>query len=69
MFNRETLNIEEFKFRGLHPDVSIGTASDRYAGWLGQIYSEQLYTNRITRRTKTVGGTSFVEEVLPVESV
>ncbi len=69
MSRRETLNIEDFKFRGLHPDVSIGTASDRYAGWLGQIYSEQYYANRITRRKKTVGGASFVEEVLPVESV
>ncbi len=69
MSRRETLNIKEFKFRGLHPNVLVGTASDRYAGWLGQIYSEQRVANRITRRKKTVGGASFVEEVLPVESV
>jgi uncharacterized protein YecE (DUF72 family) len=67
--NRETLNIEDFQFRGLHPDVFIGTASDRYAGWLGQIYSKQRYADRIARRKKTVAGASYVEEVLPVESV
>lgn len=69
MSNPETLDIENFQFRGLHPEVFMGTASDRYAGWLGQIYSKELYGDRITRRKKTVGGKSFVEEVLPVESV
>jgi uncharacterized protein YecE (DUF72 family) len=69
MSNPETLDIENFQFRGLHPEVFIGTASDRYAGWLGQIYSKERYGDRITRRKKTVGGKSFVEEVLPVESV
>lgn len=47
----------------------MGTASDRYAGWIGQIYSEDRYAGRITRRTKKVRGKAFVEEVLPVESV
>jgi len=47
----------------------IGTASDRYAGWMGQIYSRDRYAGRISRRTKKVGGKAFVEEVLPVESV
>jgi len=60
---------EKFKFRGLHPKVFIGTASDRYAGWIGQIYSPGRYENRITHRTHKVGKQSFVEEVLPVESV
>jgi hypothetical protein len=31
----EILNLETFHFRGLHPLVSVGTASDRYAGWMG----------------------------------
>ncbi|MFP3870478.1 MAG: DUF72 domain-containing protein [Syntrophobacteria bacterium] len=66
---QESLDLETFKIRGLHPDVFIGTASDRYAGWIGQIYSEQRYGGRIHRRTKILGGTSFVEQVLPVESV
>jgi len=47
----------------------MGTASDRYAGWLGQIYSPDLYKNRITKRTKIIAGKSFIEEVLPVDSV
>ena len=65
----EIFNPETFHFRGLHPLVSIGTASDRYAGWLGQIYTSERYTGQITRRSHAVGGKAFVEEVLPVESV
>jgi len=44
-------------------------ASDRYAGWIGQIYSEDRYKGQVAHRTHNVGGKSFVEEVLPVESV
>ena len=58
-----------FFFRDVHPHVSFGTATDRYAGWIGQIYTAGRYDARITRRTHEVGGRSFVEEVLPVESV
>jgi len=60
---------DKFRFRDLHPNILIGMASDRYAGWIGQIYSEDRYKRQITRRTHTVGGKAFVEEVLPVESV
>ena len=69
MQTSEKPNIDKFRFRGLHPDALIGMASDRYAGWTGQIYSEERYKGQMTRRTHTVGGKSFVEEVLPVESV
>jgi len=69
MHPQEGFNPEEFKFRGLHPDVSIGTASDRYAGWIGQVYSADRYANRIRSRQNKVGGRSFAERVLPVESV
>ncbi|RLF53895.1 MAG: DUF72 domain-containing protein [Thermoplasmata archaeon] len=61
--------LEYFQFKELHPDVSLGTASDRYVGWIGQIYSGESYAGRIRRRSKSVGGKNFVEEVLPVESV
>ena len=44
-------------------------ASDRYAGWIGQIYTEGRYTKGITQRTHKIGERSFVERVLPVESV
>ncbi|MFC1885161.1 DUF72 domain-containing protein [Thermodesulfobacteriota bacterium] len=61
--------IEKFQFRDLHPNVFVGTASDRYAGWLGQIYSEDRYSAKITKRKKRVGKKDFEEEVLPVQSV
>jgi uncharacterized protein YecE (DUF72 family) len=44
-------------------------ASDRYAGWIGQVYTEGRYTKGITQRTHKVGDKTFVEKVLPVESV
>ncbi len=66
----EILNsIDSYLFRHLHPLISIGTASDRYRGWIGQIYSEDLYKDRITSRTNRVGKKSFQEKVLPVDSV
>ncbi len=64
-----TTNLHTFNFRNLHPQILLGTASDRYAGWLGQIYSPDRYRGRITKRTKVISGKSFVEEVLPVDSV
>jgi uncharacterized protein YecE (DUF72 family) len=63
------LDLNGYHFRGLHPDIFVGTASDRYAGWMGQIYSESLYQGRITSRTNKVGGKSFKEMVLPVDSL
>lgn len=62
-------DLDHFYFRDLHPGISIGTASDRYAGWLGQIYSADRYAGRIRQRSKRVGRRQFTEEVLPVESV
>ena len=62
-------DLEKFQFRLLHPQVKIGTASDRYAGWMGQIYSAESYHGRISQRTKVVGEKTFTEQVLPVESV
>ena len=61
--------LDKFQFRDLHPNVFVGTASDRYAGWIGQIYSQERYRRRTTSRSKRVGGKSLKEEVLPVESV
>ena len=62
-------DIKKFLFRHLHPRIKIGTANDRYAGWLGQIYSVERYQRRIGQRTKVVGEHTFLEEVLPVDSV
>jgi uncharacterized protein YecE (DUF72 family) len=62
-------DIKKFLFRNLHPQVRLGTASDRYGGWLGQIYTEKRYQGHIRQRTKVVGEHTFTEEVLPVDSV
>lgn len=60
---------EKFLFRGLHPSVCLGTASDRYRGWLGQIYTEELYRGRTSARTSRVGKRIFRDEVLPIDCV
>ena len=60
---------EQFKFRDLHPNIFLGTASDRYAGWIGQIYSAEKYLGRIGKRSKKMKGKSFIEETLPVDSI
>ena len=59
----------KYKFRELHQDILIGTASGRYARWIRQIYSEGRYEKGITRRSHNVGDKTFTEETLPVESV
>ncbi len=60
---------KSFLFRDLDTNILIGTASDRYDGWIGQIYSEGRYEKGITRRSHKVGNKTFNEETLPVESV
>jgi uncharacterized protein YecE (DUF72 family) len=62
-------DLDRFRFRGLHPAIRIGMASDRYAGWIGQVYSEGRYDREISRRSHRVGGKSFEERILPVRSV
>ncbi len=46
----------------------LGTASDRYIGWTGQIYHKD-YGKGIHRRSKKVRDQTFEEHVLPVSSV
>ena len=69
MDNLERFDPRKFIFRGLHSQIRIGMASDRYAGWIGQVYSEGRYRREIKHRTHKIGEKSFTEEVLPVESV
>lgn len=57
-----------YDFRDVHPNVRFGTASDRYAGWIGQIYPEE-YASRVQTRPRRLGGQTFEERMLPVESV
>jgi len=58
-----------FHFRNLYPGVFLGTASDRYAGWIGQIYTPGRYDRDIRTRDKKLGNRTFKESVLPVASV
>ncbi len=66
---RDRPDPERFHFRDLHPLVCLGTASDRYGGWIGQIYSPDRYSGRLSTRSHKVGGKSYREQVLPVDSV
>lgn len=59
--------VKSFHFHGIHPNVRFGTASDRYAGWIGQIYPE-LYRDRVSSRRRKLGGKSYEERTVPVES-
>jgi len=60
--------VDEFDFRGVAPFVRFGTASDRYAGWIGQIYPE-TYRSRIKGRSRRLGDGTFREETVPIDSV
>lgn len=59
--------IEQFDFRSVHPKLYFGTASDRYAGWIGQIYSSD-WSDRVKKRTRTLGGAKYEERTVPVAS-
>ena len=58
-----------YRFHSIHPALRVGTASDRYAGWIGQIYPEEAYGPQIDRRSKTVGGERFSVRKVPIDSV
>ena len=62
------MSSNRYQFRDVAEGVHFATASDRYAGWLGQIYSEDK-GYKITRTQKTIKGSSIPEEKLPVRSV
>ena len=60
--------IEAYDFRTLTASVRFGTASDRYAGWLGQIYPES-YTAEVSSRSRKLGKETYKERTLPIRSV
>lgn len=61
--------VAAFRFGSVHPHLAFGTASDRYAGWIGQIYPEAKWHDKVEQRTKKVGGESFPERQIPILSV
>jgi uncharacterized protein YecE (DUF72 family) len=60
--------VSSFDFRNVLPGVRFGTASDRYAGWVGQIYDEH-WLDQASSRQRRLGKRSFKEQVLPTETV
>ena len=61
--------VERYDFRRVHPLVHVGSASDRYAAWIDQVYPRDVWAGEVQTRRKTVGGESFEERLLPVASV
>lgn len=51
----------------MHPLLQFGTASDRYAGWIGQIYSD-TWTSQIKKRNRNLAGNRYDEKTVPVAS-
>ncbi len=60
---------DRFDLRKIHPVLRFGSASDRYAAWIDQVYPRDVWAGEVTTRKKTVGGRSFEERLLPVASV
>lgn len=60
--------LANYDFRALHPRLAFGTASDRYAGWVGQIYPVDPWATRIKSRAKKLGGETFEEQQVPIAS-
>ena len=58
-----------YDLRHLHDALCFGTASDRFAGWIGSVYPADHWENQISTRTKKVGGGTVEERMLPVDSV
>lgn len=59
---------ERYDFRSIHPHLRVGTASDRYAGWIGQVYPEH-YADQVSSRKRKLKGETYEERTLPVASV
>ena len=62
-------SVARYDLRRVHPALRFGTASDRYAGWMDKVYPRDVWGDRVTSRSKRVGGGSVEERMIPVESV
>ncbi len=63
-----SVSLPEYQFRNVADGVHFATASDRYAGWIGQIYSADK-DYKIKKSQKSVKGKKVAEEKVPVRSV
>lgn len=60
--------LAHYDFRAIHDHLAFGTASDRYAAWIGQVYPER-WRSEVQTRKKKLGGETFEERQLPIASV
>lgn len=60
---------DRYDLRRIHERLSFGSASDRYAAWIGQVYPRDVWAGEVTTRSKRVGNESFEERLLPIASV
>ena len=67
--NARRAAIDKYDLRDVHPSVRFGTASDRYAGWLGQIYPKAEYADQVSKRNRTLQGQTYEERQVPIASV
>ena len=63
------LEADRFDVRKIHPSVRFGSASDRYAAWIDQVYPRDVWAGEVKTRKKSVGGQSYEERLLPVACV
>ncbi len=61
--------VERYDLRRVHPVLRFGSASDRYAAWIDQVYPRDVWAGEVQTRSKRVGGQSYEERLLPVASV
>ena len=59
---------DRYDVRGLHPLVRLGSASDRSAGWIGQVYPRDVWAGEVTSKPKRVGALTLDDRTLPVAS-
>ena len=60
---------DRYDVRGLHPNVRLGSASDRTAGWIGQVYPRDVWAGEVVSKPKRVGRETLDDRTLPVASV
>ena len=59
---------ERFDFRRVSPHLRFGTASDRDAAWIDQVYPRDVWAGEVKTRRKPVGGQAYDERLLPIAS-
>ena len=60
---------DRYDLRRIHDRLRFGSASDRYAAWIDQIYPRDVWAGEVKTRRKKVGAESVEERLLPIASV